>query len=347
MVPNAKEKDDAVDYFAAGKTDTDLLDLIEAASPFVPDAAITQKLWTWQELLRTQFKPPTWLLDQILPEVGLTILGGKPKVGKSWLALQIAGAIAAGDEIFGQRAAHARVLYFAIEDKAPRIKNRGLLQDMDPNADIVFADSLEPLDSGGMEVLDGLLASVDPKCVVIDTLASAKTGKTDENSAGQMAEMLNKLQTMAHERLLSIILVAHHRKGVTGDVGGDLRGSSAISAAADMIMSLTRTPPAYTLSVEGRDTEDAEYRMVFEDYRWKLRGNARVLAKAEAEMAVCEVLTRYGISDATFVGNQLGWHRTTAMRVLKDLEFQRRVQSETDRSPDHRVLRILYKMRDF
>ena len=343
-IEDANDKDDAADYFARnGSVDT-LEELVKTARPLAPDAKFSQKLWTWQELLRTHFKPPEWLLENLLPEVGLTILGGKPKVGKSWLALQIAGAVGAGDEVLARRAKRGRVLYFCIEDRAARIKSRGQLQDMADDADIIFTESLEPLDAGGMEVLDSLITEVHPAFVVIDTLASAKSSKIDENAAGPMADLCNALQRMAHTRSLAILLVAHHRKGVLGDPGADLRGSSAISAAADMIFALIKKPPAYSLGIEGRDTGDAEYRMEFEDYRWKLRGDARILARAEAEQQACEVLAQYGESDANFVAQQTGWSRATAMRVLKELEFKHIVYSRPERAYGERVTRVLYRL---
>lgn len=348
IIPDSRPKDDAYDFFARGSSSADLDLLLEKTTVFGPEiqAALNglPKVWTWQELLRTQFKPPSWILDEIIPEVGLAILGGKPKVGKSWLALQIAGAVASGDEVLSRHAKHMRVLYFAIEDKAPRIKSRGQLQGMDDEAEIAFADTIEPLDNGGMLMLETMIDTVNPKFVVIDTLASAKTGKTDENAAGQMADILNGLQNLAHKRNISILLVAHHRKDVTGDPGGDLRGSSAIAAAADMLISLIRKAPTYSLSVEGRDIADAEYRMDFEEYRWKLKGDAREMAKSEAEQQIFETLARIGESDAGQVAKEAGCHRTTAMRHLKDLEFQRKVQSEVLHPASSALIRVVYRI---
>lgn len=343
-VPDPKQKDDAFDFFARGGTEAELERLVEAARPATPGVNGRHKLWTLQELLATHFEPPTWLLPDLIPEVGLTILGGKPKVGKSWLALQIAGAIGVGDEVFGRRAVQRRVLYFCIEDHVPRTKSRWRLQENAEDGDVVFDETLEPLDGEGMNVLEALIGEVRPAFVVIDTLASAKSGKVDENAAGPMADILNALQRMAHSRRLSILLVAHHRKGAIGDPGADLRGSSAISAAADMLMSLVRKPPVYALAVEGRDTEDAEYRMEFEDYRWKLRGDERLLAKLDAEQSVFEVLGQLGESDAGAVARELGWSRSTAMRTLKELEFKHMIRSRVDKAYGERVSRILYRI---
>jgi RecA-family ATPase len=46
-------------------------------------------------LLARQLPPIQWAIPEILPE-GLTLLAGKPKLGKSWLALAMALAVASG-----------------------------------------------------------------------------------------------------------------------------------------------------------------------------------------------------------------------------------------------------------
>ena len=58
-----------------------------------PDAPILDLL-TADEILTAAWPEPVWAIPGLLP-VGLTILAGRPKVGKSWLALQIALAVAA------------------------------------------------------------------------------------------------------------------------------------------------------------------------------------------------------------------------------------------------------------
>lgn len=303
-----------------------------------------KELWTWQRILRTHFEPPRWLLDRLIPELGLTILSGKPKVGKSWLALQIAGAIGSGDEVLGRRAVHGRVLYFCIEDPVWRIKDRGQKQEWLEESEVVFAESLEALDAGGMTELERVCDAVKPVLVVIDTFAAAKSGKTNENEAGPMADLGNGLQRFAQMRRLALLLVAHQRKGLAENPVEALRGSGALGAAADMVLGLRKHPPAFVLETQGRDAEDAEYRMDFEDFRWKLRGDQRLLAHAEAEAEVLEALARLGESDASTVGRELSWSRQTAMRHLKELEMKNRVVSHVEHGQEGRFTRVIYRL---
>ena len=80
-------------------------------------------IWTLAELYATHFPPPAFVVDNLLPH-GLTILAGRPKLGKSWLALQIAGAVGSGGEVLGRPVTRGKVLYLALEDTARRLRDR-------------------------------------------------------------------------------------------------------------------------------------------------------------------------------------------------------------------------------
>jgi RecA-family ATPase len=55
---------------------------------------------------------------------GVTLLAGKPKAGKSWLALNIAEAVANGGSVLGEKVEQGDVLYLALEDNERRLKRR-------------------------------------------------------------------------------------------------------------------------------------------------------------------------------------------------------------------------------
>ncbi|MCH8167158.1 MAG: AAA family ATPase [Proteobacteria bacterium] len=64
------------------------------------------------DLQGMKFPPINWVVPDILPE-GLTIFAGKPKVGKSWLALDMALAVAGGGSVLGRECLPGPVLYLA------------------------------------------------------------------------------------------------------------------------------------------------------------------------------------------------------------------------------------------
>ena len=76
------------------------------------------------DLLATEFREPKWAVPGLLPE-GVAILAGRPKCGKSWLALGAAVAVASGSEALGNiECAEGDVLYLALEDTARRLQGR-------------------------------------------------------------------------------------------------------------------------------------------------------------------------------------------------------------------------------
>ena len=107
--------------------------------------------WSAAELLAADFPEPTWAVPGFVP-VGLTVLAGRPKVGKSWLALQIAIAKGTGGVALNQRVTPGRVLYLALEDNGRRLRDRAVKQGMPASATIRF-ETLAALTQGGLELL--------------------------------------------------------------------------------------------------------------------------------------------------------------------------------------------------
>ena len=128
-----------------------------------------------QELLAKDLPPLRWAIPDILPE-GLTMLAGKPKQGKSWLALSVALAIAAGGYALGkQPVTRGQVLYLALEDNERRLQSRArqLLASMNSvPSGIEFELCWPRLNMGGLRFLEEFL-EVHPEVglVVIDTWA--------------------------------------------------------------------------------------------------------------------------------------------------------------------------------
>ncbi|MGD2157975.1 MAG: DnaB-like helicase N-terminal domain-containing protein, partial [Anaerolineales bacterium] len=81
---------------------------------------IPKTTWTVRELYETEFPEPKYLVPGIIP-FGLIILAGRPKVGKSILALQITVAAGSGGIVFGRKVERRRVLLYAIEDGPIRL----------------------------------------------------------------------------------------------------------------------------------------------------------------------------------------------------------------------------------
>ena len=76
------------------------------------------------ETLMDKRLPPTkFCVDTLLPQ-GLCILGGSPKVGKSWLVLDLCVHVAQGTPLWGLDVTRGEVLYLCLEDSERRIQER-------------------------------------------------------------------------------------------------------------------------------------------------------------------------------------------------------------------------------
>jgi RecA-family ATPase len=79
---------------------------------------------TAADLMAAELPPVRWGVRGVLPE-GVTLLAGKPKLGKSWLALGLCVAVAAGGVALGTRQVEqGEVLYLALEDNRRRLHKR-------------------------------------------------------------------------------------------------------------------------------------------------------------------------------------------------------------------------------
>ena len=114
----------------------------------------------------------------VIPE-GLFLIAARPKMGKSWLMLNLAVAVAAGGRALGQISVHGGdVLYLALEDTPRRLHLRlvTMLEDGAEAPERLALQTAWPrLDVGG---LDGIAAWLgnhrDARLVVVDTLAKVR-----------------------------------------------------------------------------------------------------------------------------------------------------------------------------
>src|SRR5947207_6788904 len=75
-------------------------------------------------LVEETFEPMNWAIPGLIPE-GCILFAGRPKLGKSWFVLQLALAVASGENAFGDfPVSRGDVLYLALEDTRRRLQSR-------------------------------------------------------------------------------------------------------------------------------------------------------------------------------------------------------------------------------
>jgi len=212
--------------------DASLADLIE------PTDADHGKKTTWSvpELLDADFPEPVWTVPDMIP-IGLVSLAGRPKVGKSWMALQLAIAVASGGYFLGQKVNKAEVLYLALEDHSRRLKARIKQIGVNREAPITFKTEYKPLDGEGLMDLQDEIASGRYKLIIVDTFGRSLTaGKLEIKDYSDNVMVLAPLQKMAQDFAVTILLVYHHAKINGENPITDLIGSIGKSATFDCVM---------------------------------------------------------------------------------------------------------------
>lgn len=195
----------------------------------------------------------SWLL---LPS--LILIWALRGLGKTWLALELARAIATGEKFLAWAVPKARrVLYVDGEMPLTDLKERlaqlcatpPALLDFLPS-EMLFRDG-QPLNLNSalhqariIELLDTLAGEGRaPEVVIFDNLSSL-AGGTDENSNSEIESLLRFLIGLRH-RGLAVILIHHAKKG-----GEDQRGASRREDLLDTSVKLA-PPDADGLPHEG------------------------------------------------------------------------------------------------
>ncbi|WP_413717395.1 AAA family ATPase [Silicimonas sp. MF1-12-2] len=221
-----------------------------------------------QALQRTAFPPVSWLLRDMIPE-GLTLLAGKPKLGKSWLALQLGYGVATGCEVLGRPVDQGRVLYAALEDNPRRLKSR-LQKSTPPFAEwpetLSFVTEWPRLDAGGLDTFEAWVSHTpDAKLLIVDTLATVRpNGNAKESQYQGDYAALRGLHRLANDTGLSIIAVHHVRKADADDPFDTVSGSTGLTGAADTTLILTKTTDGVVLYGRGRDLPEFESALGFD-----------------------------------------------------------------------------------
>lgn len=227
------------------------------------------KTKTCEEIMTTVYKPIEFAVDGLIAQ-GLYILAGAPKVGKSWLALDLCLSIAKGEKVLGRTVSQGKTLYLCLEDSYERIQKRLYEITDEPTEKLFFAVMAETI-GNGLEIQIERFKSehADLKLVVIDTLQKVR-GST-ENSYGSDYKELSVLKGLADKLRITVLLVHHTRKCKDNDPFNMISGSAGISGCVDgslVLIETKRGSRTARLYCVGRDIENHELNLAFESNRW-------------------------------------------------------------------------------
>jgi hypothetical protein len=207
------------------------------------------------EDLRSLLSKTQWAWHPWLARGYLSLLVGRPGVGKSALALTLAGAVILGwTWPDGTKPTHTPTPVVYVDTEAAQAMLLERLDRFGIPTDKVLVPALDrnqPLadirldDDAGWAALERLVKEHKPLLVIVDSLRGAHGG--DENSS-DLADLMKKLAVMARDHNIAILALHHLRKTnqfeQSGEVSLDqVRGSTAIVAQARVVMAIDKPDP--------------------------------------------------------------------------------------------------------
>ncbi len=219
----------------------------DPSSAGLPSLPIAE--WIERELSRPE---EPWLLKNLVMPGGLTIVGGREKLGKSFHSMLMCIAMSSGRR-FGpfDPVGRSSALYLDLEGVARQTAQRVQLLahghgfTLEELALLRMADTrqFQLLENGGAANLVNAIREYGIQAVVMDTFARAFAG--DENSKKDTQKFLDVASEIRATTGCAVIMPHHVNKASFGykdvavmmDPSAGLRGTSAIAAAYDVVVS--------------------------------------------------------------------------------------------------------------
>lgn len=315
------------------------------------------KMYSSEYIMNTPMKPIEYCVDGLISQ-GLFVLAGAPKVGKSWLALDMCLSIAKGEKVLGKETLCGHAVYLSLEDSLIRLQNRLYELTDEPSDNLNFAIMAESISNGLPEQIEYCRKRFDDlKIVVIDTLQ--KVRNESESSYSSDYKELSVMKALADKLGIAIVLVHHTRKCSDSDPFNMISGSTGLSGCVDGSMVLIeskRGSRKAKLYCVGRDIENQEINVVFESSRWKVSDEIKNIEPDYFSFAVHDfmVTQKKFKGSATELAEKLSalLHKEVfSNRVKKDLIqhayelLDYGVTFESKRSNGQRIIILNYDMK--
>jgi hypothetical protein len=282
-----------------------------AEPPWLDEPAIGQRpratdlgVLSWSDILAGPNEPPPQIATGI-PKVGLTVLAGPPKVGKTLYASQI------GLEIPGAS--------FVIEEGdlaglSFRLRRQAAAMGVGrPDVEVLHRQRIRLDDRASVRRLKAYVAARRPPLLTLDPLN--RLHSADENRPTQMTPVMDALAGIAYDYGIAVLAIHHLAKPSIerrGDVWDRFRGASSIRSGTDANLVLDGTGPIVRLYGEFRDAEPLSDYLELDRETLTFRqvdgpkGTSkvdldalRVYVTEEAQVTVASTAIRFGVTKPT------------------------------------------------
>jgi hypothetical protein len=195
-----------------------------------------------------------WLVGGMIPSEGLSLIGSKPKSGKSTLVTQLLVDIAEGRPFLGRETKSVDCIHLHLEGPKgyPGMRFKELGYTGTRGEIVVFRKTMpKNLEEGLDALMNFFREKPNFKVLTIDTLPKLLR-LLDSDKYDQTVLALERLEKIAQYFHIQIIGNVHAKKRAGDEPGDSLLGSTAFRAAADTNIFLTRDGEQRIISTEQR-----------------------------------------------------------------------------------------------
>lgn len=226
------------------------------------------------DLTDEERRPPEFIIEGMVP-CGMTFLSGAPKIRKSFMALQMASAVATGSPFLGHATTQCDVAYLDLEGSKSRISFRAArMSNQIPGNVFVTNTITERLADGLVDKLRQLhRARPSIRLIIVDTYSRARGSYKAPGANAYDADimLLEPVQRMALEENIALLFVHHDKKGAgfASDSFERLSGTMGLSGSSDCVINLVADGKRFdgkaTMEYTPRDAKGGEMSLIFDE----------------------------------------------------------------------------------
>ena len=268
--------------------------------------------------------------------VGVTLLVGSSKVGKSWLALDIANCVSRGEPLWGFATCGGDLLDLELKDNLPRIQQRLFRMSKKTNEMLHLCVRAPSISEGLVgEIASFVRSHPGTRLVIVDTLQVVRQTAQKSAYASDYRDV-RALKELADALGLAVLLVHHQRKIDDPDPFNTVSGTNGITGAADttMVLDRKRGEKQAVFRVTGRDVVGRELALEFNDCRWELADDQHVEREEERPVP------REVLEVVRFMEGRLGW-AGTATEMIAEAHLDGTVPTALGRKLNEHSQRLL------
>lgn len=180
-----------------------------------------------------------WLWYPYIPLGRITMLGGDPGAGKSFISAALASTLSKGGSFPGEeegiREPMISILFSAEDDPSDTIKPRLRNLEADQRKIYIHQEDVV-LDIAGISSIGQMVKDTNAKLVIIDPIVAFLGAKMDMNRANEVRPIMRGLARLAKMLNIAIVIIRHNRKVTAG--GKETKAIFAGSGSIDFTASV-------------------------------------------------------------------------------------------------------------